>query len=249
MRHGFLDHHADLDSPLHRLDPRVKIVVAVLGLLLASSETAGATESFVTYYAIGLTLALVSRVPLRHFLRRFAVATPFIMTASSLPLLAVWLENRGELDFALAWSASVALKAYFGILMLALLTATSDFADLLDAMRRLHLPEIIGVLAMLMYRHMFTLADEWQRMSQSRDCRSAGKLTQSRAQIYGKQLGQAFVRSWERSDRVHAAMALRGFDGTLPPRHRRDLDALDWGFLALGCAVFLAIRFGYAVGL
>jgi len=244
VKHGFLDSHAHLDSPLHRLDPRVKLVVALMGIALASSETAGATAPFAGYYAIGLTLALVSRVPLRHFLSRFAVATPFILTAASLPLVAVWLEERGGLDFALAWSASVALKAYFGILMLTLLTATSDFADLLDAMRRLHVPEIIGILATLMYRHMFTLADEWARMSQARDCRSAGKLTQGRVGIYGKQLGQAFVRSWERSDRVYAAMALRGFTGALPARERTAFGPLEWTLLVLGSVAFLALRFG-----
>ncbi len=247
MRHGFLDRHTDLDSPLHRLDPRVKLVVALSGILLASSETAGVTAPFVGYYAIGLTLALLSRVPLRHFLSRFAVASPFILTASSLPLVAVWLEGRSEVEFALAWSASVALKAYFGILMLALLTSTSDFADLLDAMRRLHVPEIIGILATLMYRHMFTLADEWSRMSQARDCRSAGRLMQGRVSVYGKQLGQAFLRSWERSDRVHGAMVLRGFEGTLPARDRAALNGLEWGLLALGCAVFVAIRFARPV--
>jgi cobalt/nickel transport system permease protein len=106
----------------------------------------------------------------------------------------------------------------------------------------LRVPEALGQIVVLMYRQLYILLDEWRRATQARECRSAGRLNLSRTSIYGKQLGVIFLRSWDRADRVHAAMMVRGFDGRLPLRGPHRLTARDFAGLSLTLAIFLVIR-------
>jgi cobalt/nickel transport system permease protein len=40
--------------------------------------------------------------------------------------------------------------------------------------------------------------------------------------MLASEIGLLFIKSWERAERVHAAMVSRGFTGSLPPGQRLD---------------------------
>jgi cobalt/nickel transport system permease protein len=163
--------------------------------------------------------------------------------AAALPWTALALgEPAAGGPDAARFGASVLLRGFASILLLALLTATSAFHHLLWGLRKLRAPESLGQIVTLMYRQLFILIDEWRRATQARECRSAGRLNLSRTSVYGKQLGVIFLRSWDRADRVHAAMMVRGFDGRLPLRSAQRMAMADFAGLAAALAVFLVIR-------
>ncbi len=71
-----------------------------------------------------------------------------------------------------------------------------------------------------MYRYIFVIAEEALRLMRARDSRSAGVEGRKsggtawwRAGILGSMVGSLFLRSYERSERVYAAMQARGYDG------------------------------------
>jgi cobalt/nickel transport system permease protein len=73
-----------------------------------------------------------------------------------------------------------------------------------------------------MYRYLAVLTDEASRMLRARASRSAIRLGHHgggsirwRAEVTGRMVGSLFLRSYERSERVYAAMQARGFDGEL----------------------------------
>ena len=70
MRHDFLDQHTHLDSTLHRLDPRAKLVGFCLAVLIVAATPTQLLHLFSGYYALILALVVLSRVPLLHFARR-----------------------------------------------------------------------------------------------------------------------------------------------------------------------------------
>ena len=53
------------------------------------------------------------------------------------------------------------------------LTATTPALRLLEALRALRMPAILVAIVMLMYRYLFVLVDEAQRMMRARAARSA----------------------------------------------------------------------------
>ena len=59
-----------------------------------------------------------------------------------------------------------------------------------------------------MYRYLFVLVDEAQRLQTARESRSAGSggTVAWRARVLGGMVGSLFIRSYERSERIYAAM-------------------------------------------
>jgi cobalt/nickel transport system permease protein len=232
MHINVLDQFHSGDSPIHRLDPRVKLVGA-LGFILAAALTPdGAWLAFAALAVLWLALTLLSDVPLGVLLRRGLVALPFaaaavtvLFTLPGQALLTVQVPLTGwQLsisDAGLIRFVTILLKSWVSVLMAALLVATTIFPDLLRAMRGIGIPSVlVGVIA-FMYRYIFVLVDEVQTMLRAREARSAagpagqksGGTVFWRARIVGSMVGSLFVRSLARSERVYQAMASRGYAG------------------------------------
>jgi energy-coupling factor transporter transmembrane protein EcfT len=66
MRHAFLDHHSTIESPIHHLDARAKIIVFFTFILVGVSSP---PTSFLLFglLALGLiAIAVLARLPLGH---------------------------------------------------------------------------------------------------------------------------------------------------------------------------------------
>lgn len=82
MKHGFLDECARLDSPVHRLDARVKIAAALLLVVAVVSTPATDCAMLAGYAGVLGGVFLCSRLTARHVLARLAVVLPFVGAAA-----------------------------------------------------------------------------------------------------------------------------------------------------------------------
>ena len=246
MQHTFLDRYGDIDSPIHRLDPRVRIVVFTLALLIVVSVPPGQLTPFLLFYPFLVILQMISRIPFVWILKRCALITPFALMAGGMMML------TGESGLDPAGNAvtgtraitaiSIILKAYAAVILLSLLTSTGRFHRLLEGMRALRMPPLLGVLSAFMYRYAFILSDEVMRTSRARLSRTPGSLRVGRFRTYGNQAATVFLRSWDRSQTVYNAMCARGFSGDFPLTSDLRLGGGDLLFVVLVPAVFLAVR-------
>ncbi|HEV3168010.1 MAG TPA: cobalt ECF transporter T component CbiQ [Isosphaeraceae bacterium] len=212
MRLEFLERHSEADGPLHRLDARLKLVAAGLFVVLIVATPVGAwrlmaAEGLVLAFLVGL-----SGVPPRELLARWAgflVLVGFL--AAMVALSHPERERLGTLAVALAIVAKNSL-AFLTVLVLANVT---PFRRLLTAMGRLGTPPVLVATLQFMYRYLYVLTDELDRMvkaRRSRTFRRSGRLDWG---ILTGLIGVLFLRSFERGERVHAAMVARGWDGTI----------------------------------
>lgn len=186
------------------------------------------------------------------------VAAPFLLAALPLvftrpgdplgqvPLGPLTLTISGE---GLRMFATIALKSWVSVQAALLLTMTTPFHDLVDGLRLLRLPRVIVVTISFMYRYLAVLVDEGSRMLRARAARSAkpdgrgGGTLRWRAGVVGGMVGALFLRSFERSERVYAAMLARGFDGDFRHLPARPLSggALIWFGLLLAALAALEL--------
>ena len=88
MKHAFLDKYAGLESPVHQLDARAKIVTFFALIVIAVTTPPDAWAAFLGYGAFLVLIAAASRVPPGYVLRRAWVILPFLaMVALSIPFL------------------------------------------------------------------------------------------------------------------------------------------------------------------
>ena len=222
MKHAFLDHHSRVDSPIHRLDAKAKIIVFFAFILVGVSSPPSSFSLF-ALLAVGLvTMTLVARLPLRHMLKKVLIILPFLFfVALSIP----FMRRDGEASFVF-WGLSVSrsgllilwnvlVKASLGVFSIILLYSTTTFPKLVKGLEQLRLPRVFTVLFSFMYRYSFILVDEVQRMKRARDSRCFGGAWFWQFKAIGHMVGTLFVRSYYRGERVYLAMLSRGYDGTM----------------------------------
>ena len=221
-----LDGYRAGDSLIHRLDARVKLVLATLFIVTIALTPDGAWLAYALLAGLALAVSLASRLGVGFVQRRAAMALPFALAALTVifftpgqPLLATQI-LRWELtvtDVGLARFASILLKSWLSVQMAVVLTASTRFPALLQAMRSLRLPRVLVGIAGFTYRYIFVIGDEALRMMRARAARSAaprwGGNIFWRAQVTGGMAGSLFIRSIERSERIYDAMLARGYDG------------------------------------
>ncbi|MGA2266737.1 MAG: cobalt ECF transporter T component CbiQ [Phycisphaerae bacterium] len=250
MHHHHLDRFAHLDSPVHRLDARAKFLAAVAYTVTVISFDRYAV-GVLAPLAIGpVVLLWLGGVPLGFALRRAAILCPFIATLALFSPLYDRLPHAvafGPWAFQIAggWltAADVTLKFTLGVLALTALVATTPFALLLEALRRMGTPRMLVVQLGFLYRYIFVLIDEAMRTRRARDFRGAAAAPAGRRlAATGGVIASLFVRTLDRSDRIHAAMLARGYQGEPHSLSRLRFTLTDAAFLILAAAYLAACR-------
>jgi cobalt/nickel transport system permease protein len=223
------------------LDPRTRILTAIAATAIIGSTPRGELLPFAVYFPVCLLLILAGRVSGSYLAWRCFAVSPFILLAAG--LLAIQGGPAPDaLRAHLPAALSVAGKGYAAALLLALLVDSTPLSELLGGLRRLGSPESLNVILAMMYRYTNLLSEEYARMERARRCRTVRPLGSERFAVYGRQLGALILRSWDRAERVHAAMLSRGFTGTWPETRRWSFGVVDLTALLLISALFLAGR-------
>jgi len=243
-------HLADQYHPgsgwLHQLDPRVKVIICLGFILTASGLPPGSWLSLAGLLLIALGAAWSSGLGATFALRRSLIALPFALAALTLPFTTPGerLLEWPALGLAvsrpgLMRAGSLLLRAWLAVQAAALLLGTTRFRELLWALEGVRVPAVIVSLLGLTYRYLFLLADEVLHMLRGRRARSAGGRGPGmrwQARVAGGMVGALFLRALERSQRVHAAMLSRGYDGRARILQTRRLAPSDTWALTLAFA-------------
>jgi cobalt/nickel transport system permease protein len=93
------------------------------------------------------------------------------------------------------------------------------------------------------YRYLFVIAEQAQRMRWAAACRGSQKRPRSQEfRLAAGLVGVLFARSWQRADGIYHAMLARGFRGRFVPGGPAPFRASDAVFLSACLAGCLAIR-------
>lgn len=254
MHINTFDRYIQADSLAHRLDPRVKVSITFLYILTTALLPDGAWWGLAAAWGVVALAALLARLTPWSLIRRAFIVLPFTLAAVSVmftlpgPAVAVvpigpWsltISEPGLLRFA-----TIFVRSWLSVQMAIWLTLTTPFPDILHALGHLKVPAILVAILAFMYRYLFVLADETQRLLRARAARSAalpgrpaGGSLRWRARVAGSMVGQLMGRSFDRSERIYQAMLARGYRGellTMTPHlmRRRDWLTLAGALLAL----------------
>jgi len=255
VKHSFLDHHSQTESPIHHLDARAKIIVFFTFILIGVSAPPTSLILFGLLAIVLVGIAFFARLPLGHLLKKVLVVLPFLLIVSiSIPFMKKdgigggYNLGLGGLSVSrsglwILWN--VVIKSCLGVFSIILLSSTTSFPQLMKGMEKLGSPKIFTMLTSFMYRYSFILIDEMYRTKRARDSRSFGGRWFWQTKIIGHMIGTLFLRSFHRGERVYLAMLSRGYQGTMAGS---TVGRLGWGeavFLSLvPFLIFLRIYLG-----
>lgn len=266
MHISYLDSYREGSSPIHRLDPRIKLILTLAFILATSLTPSGVWPIYILLFAIVLSVELISELGVWRILRRSSLAVPFMLAAAPLIFntgttvlfkIPIGIGDLTVFGEGLNRFLSIAVRSWLSVQMAIVMASSTPFPDLLIAMRGIHLPRLLVAIFSLMWRYLFVMADEAGRLLRARESRS-GHSTQPglktggsipwRARVTGGMAGSLFLRSLERGDRIHSAMASRGYNGEIKSLPQPAIPQVQWVILAGGIILLtLLLYLSYAL--
>ena len=246
------------ESPVHRINPRIKILVLLtLLILLFSIRTYGGLGAM---FLAAVGLYAVAGIPVRYFLRGlkpvvwisvFALVIYLFFTSGGVVLLRigpVTVESAG-----LQQGFFIVIRLFILVLFSLLVTLTTTplaltggMSSFLKPLRVFGLPtdEVAMIMAVAL-RFIPTLMEESQRLMRAQLARGADFETGSlfrKAKNMVPLIVPLFVSAFRRADELALAMEARGFriGARRTSLHEDIITAGDWTVLALVLAMLAA---------
>lgn len=242
---GRMDELGRAESPIHRLEPKAKILVAAAFVAVVVSFERHEITALLPLALYPVSLVAAARLPAGYLARKVAIAAPFAVAIGAFnplldraPVAAPWggAIAAGWLSFA-----SILLRFALSVGAALILVASTGIHRVCAGLGGLRLPRAFVVQVLFLYRYLFVIADEGLRMVRSVRLRSAGARSLPLG-IYASLLGRWLLRSIDRAERIHRAMVARGFDGEIRVLERKAWGRAEFAFVILWIAFFLAAR-------
>ena len=232
------------DSFIHHTDPRIRLIcglaITVPASLLTDSQAVWLTLAF------GLLLIKIARLNLIQILNRLLVVNVFVaflwfflpFSTPGYPLWSIGPLNVTQegIDLALL----ITIKSNAIVLTLMALLGSIPIQDLGPALQQLKMPDKLCHILLFTYRYVFVIHQEYSTMRQAMRARGFRPRTNRHTyRAYAWLVGMLLVRSWDRAERVTAAMRCRGFQGRFYSLTKFGTRSQDYAFLT-GCLLFTA---------
>ena len=223
----------DADTWIHRLDPRARMVGALLLAITALAITHAHT--LVTMLACSLLVTGTAGFTTRQLVYRLSALLAFVM----LLVLFMPLSVESFHAFSISYSSAVlrdawliSAKACFIMLIMMSFIGTIEPVSLGHAMTHLHVPAKLVQMYLFTVRYFDILRREMQVMHTAMLARSF-RPTFSRHAVshYGQLIGMLIIRSLDRSERILCAMKCRGYHGMFYLYHHFHFTRRDVAFV------------------
>lgn len=248
------------NSLIHRLDPRFKIVITLVYILMLFTGSSVICLSVGALYTI--MAVLLSKIPVKMFVKSIRPLMPFLLLTAVLNVLFI---SGGEVYFkwhfikitsdGVSMSVFMIIRIVLLIMGSSLLTYTTSPITLTDAIERLLSPlkKIklpVHELAMMMsiaLRFIPTLIEETDKIMSAQKARGAEIDTGSlvvRAKNMVAILVPLFISAFRRADELATAMECRCYSGGNGRTRLRQLKSAGRDYIAIAVTlIFYAAAF------
>ena len=247
-------------SFVHRLDPRTKILAAML--FIVAVFLANTPVSFAILALVTLSLVLISRISLKVILKGIkpiifiliftALINVFLTEGISEPLLSVWIIKiyKEGIIKAVFMAVRVVLLIIGTSTLLTYTTSPINLTDgiesLLSPLKKINVPvHIFAMMMTIAIRFIPTLVEETEKImnaqkSRGADFSSGGLVKRAKALI--PILIPLFVAAFKRAEELATAMECRCYRGDKNRTKMKRLQFCGRDFLAIfGIVIILAV--------
>lgn len=262
-----------VSSPIHRLDPRAKVIMAVL--FIVCTFLCKNLTGFLALLLFSLSLILLSKIPFQTILRSLR---PILLLIAFTSIINIFMTKGEHLLTPESWRVKIYAEGLWNALFMVLrisalivgtgifLTYTTTPIALTDAIERLLSPlkkikvpvHDFAMMMTIALRFIPTLSEETEKIMNAQKARGADFTTGSlikRAKALVPVLVPLFVSAFNRAFELAAAMECRCYHGG---EGRTRLNVLryrasDWVAIMLvvlfGVGVFFLNRYGFGYSL
>ncbi len=243
---GRLDTIAAMDTPIHRLDPRAKVLTTLLFIVYVVSFDKYEIARLLPFFLFPAFLIGMANLPFGYLVRKLIIVSPFVLFIG---IFNPFFDREiilhvGSLQISGGWVSlfSILLRFMLTVGAALLLIATTGLPSICMALEKLGLPKIFTIQILMLYRYIFVLIEEFIRMMRAYTLRSFSK-EKMRFQVFKQLLGNLLLRTLDRAQRIHMAMLSRAFNGEIHIVRQFSFGKLELLYLASLVSIFTLLRF------
>jgi cobalt/nickel transport system permease protein len=249
------------DSVIHRLDARVKILIAFAAIiaLVAIPYSPMIYSVGAVFFVFFAVLWCCTRLSPVIYGKRLLTIVPLW---GIIIFFQIFLKNRYYTDYHLVMSLPLGICIYaesieFAFILLVkfvvcisfiiLLSSTTKIHDLLEGAARLGLPAEFALALGMMIRYLFVFAYMYRKITETLRTKCFDAFDRHlpyryRLKQLGYLIGTMFIRSYEQGERVYTSMLCRGYgrESFLFVR-KKPLRRSEWVFLSLSFCFIVVV--------
>lgn len=234
------------DTPIHRLQPSVKLLTTVIYLVAIISYGHNQVSGLIPFIFYPVILMALGEIPLKPLFQRVLIALPFTLFTGISNLIfnkeiALYVWNIGISEGMVSF-CSIFLKTILTVMAVLILISTTSMNDLVYVMIEFRIPSIIIIQIMMTYRYINVLLEEISVMYYAYILR-APKQKGIKLKDMGPFLGQLIIRSFDRAERIYNAMKCKGFEGDILFSKKEKISKNGWLYIIIVGCLFIFIRF------
>ncbi|MDD5422553.1 MAG: cobalt ECF transporter T component CbiQ [Candidatus Omnitrophota bacterium] len=242
---GYMDTLAAGDSPLHRLDPRAKVITTLAFIVLVVSFHKYAVLALLPFFIYPVALIASSGLPAGYLLKKVLIVSPFALLVGIFnPMIDKGtLIQIGAVNISGGWISflSILLRFVLTVTAALVLVASTGFGAVCDSLIKFGVPRVFVTQLMFFHRYTFVLNDEAHRLIRARSFRTFDSRAMN-VKTFVSLTGHLLLRTLDRAERIYCAMRSRGFDGRIRVIRKMDIGSREVLFTAGWLLLFILLR-------
>ena len=226
-----IDELGDRNTMIHGIDSSIKIIVTIIYVIKVISMKQFIISDITCIVLYPLILFKVGKVPIKFIVKKIIFILPIILGLSVINLIIDF--SYSEIYFSLL----LLFKCTFALIGALLLIVTTGVNNLAFGLKKLKIPNILIMQILMLYRYIILMMEEFYRVKSAYELRTLGEKSMT-MKDYGQIVGQMFLKTIDRSEKVYEAMKLRGFEEDLYINSNKRAGRIDFLYLII-CTVIL----------
>jgi len=234
------------DSIIHKVDPRIKVVITLIYIFFIVSFGRHQFFALVPFLLYPLFLMYLGNISFIFILKKIVIVLPFALIIAIISYFSektiIFYFYSIPITTGLFTFVSILLRFFLTVWISFLLISVTGFIPICYALNSvLHIPSIFVNQLLFLYRYIFILIEESIRVIRAHQIRSFHNRIPLRT--FGYLIGYLLLRTLNRAERIHVAMLARGFDGRVRLTKKISIHGIDILFAAGWIVFFCLARF------
>lgn len=231
-------------------------VLFSMAALLAVIALDSIVLSGMTVLFMGILSCSAGKLKTRAYLKLLLIPAVFIVISGiavliqigsgkgSIFSISVFSMNLYLTNESVKQAAALSLKAFGGVSCLYLLTLSTPMGEIIEVLRKFHVPNMILELMHFIYRYIFILLEINHRQKDAIKSRLGYVSRRNSLRIFGNEMANLFIVSMDKSGDYYDALTSRGYEGFClfwEEKKAITKTQLVWGALYASAAVICCI--------
>ena len=233
------------DQWVNKIHPLVKLSLTIIYVCFVVSYSKYMLTGLVAMTVYPIFVFMAGDLSFSDCLYRVKLILPIVMIVGIFnPIFDRQIVTYiGGLAISGGWLSMISLmiKGILTVLAVYLLVATTSIEEICYSLSLIHVPTTIITVVLLIYRYLFTLFKEAEKVTIAYKLRAPGQKGIS-YKAWGPLVGQMLLRSMDRATAIYESMELRGFRGHFDVGDKKGFKLLSFIYLLAWMSIFYLLR-------